>query len=75
MEAGHFMQTTEADQDLKVAYLQEIAYRQARLGTNSTAEKADKRSKNVFVQYFQRIPKKKPASSTSSTMEPGLIDR
>ena len=60
MEAGHFVQTIEARQGLKVACLEEIAYRQGWLGADRLAYEADKLSKTGYGQYLLRIIKERP---------------
>ena len=60
MEAGHFVQTIEARQGLKVACLEEIAYRQGWLGADRLAHEADKLSKTGYGQYLLRIIKERP---------------
>ena len=62
MEAGHFVQTIEARQGLKVACLEEIAYRQGWLGADRLAYEADKLSKTGYGQYRLRIIKERPVA-------------
>ena len=62
MEAGHFVQTIEARQGLKVACLEEIAYRQGWLGADRLAYEADKLSKTGYGQYLLRIIKERPVA-------------
>ena len=62
MEAGHFVQTIEARQGLKVACLEEIAYRQGWLGADRLAYEADELSKTGYGQYLLRIIKERPVA-------------
>src|SRR5690606_9248917 len=48
MEAGHFIQTIEARQGLKVACLEEIGYRQGWLSADRLAQEAEKLSKTGY---------------------------
>ena len=62
MEASQFIQTIEARQGLKVACLEEIAYRQGWLSADKLAREADKLSKTGYGQYLLRILKERPAA-------------
>ncbi|WP_339846533.1 glucose-1-phosphate thymidylyltransferase RfbA [uncultured Halopseudomonas sp.] len=55
MEAGHFVQTIESRQGLKVACLEEIAYNQGWLSTEKLAEQAKALSKTGYGQYLLRL--------------------
>ncbi len=55
MEASHFVHTIEARQGLKVACLEEIAYRQGWLGAEQLAKQAEALSKTGYGQYLQRL--------------------
>ncbi|EPZ16624.1 glucose-1-phosphate thymidylyltransferase [Thauera terpenica 58Eu] len=62
MEASQFIQTIEARQGLKVACLEEIAYRQGWLSADKLAHEANKLSKTGYGQYLLRILKERPAA-------------
>lgn len=55
MEASHFVQTIEARQGLKVACLEEIAFRQGWLSRERLARQAEALSKTGYGQYLQRL--------------------
>jgi len=55
MEASHFVQTIEARQGLKVACLEEIAFRQDWLSAEQLARQAEALSKTGYGQYLQRL--------------------
>ena len=55
MEAGHFIQTIEARQGLKVACLEEIAYRKGWVTAEKLASEARALSKTGYGQYLQRV--------------------
>jgi len=55
MEASHFVQTIEARQGLKVACLEEIAFRQGWLDADSLRTQAQALSKTGYGQYLQRL--------------------
>jgi glucose-1-phosphate thymidylyltransferase len=55
MEASHFVQTIEARQGLKVACLEEIAYKQGWLTREQLARQADTLKKTGYGQYLQRL--------------------
>ena len=55
MEASHFVHTIEARQGLKVACLEEIAYRQGWLSAKQLASQAEALSKTGYGQYLQRL--------------------
>ena len=61
MEASHFVQTIEARQGLKVACLEEIAYRQRWLSKEQLARQAEALSKTGYGQYLQRLLVMPPA--------------
>ena len=55
MEAGHFVQTIESRQGLKVACLEEIAYNKGWLSKEELAERIKPLSKTGYGQYLQRL--------------------
>ena len=55
MEASHFVQTIEARQGLKVACLEEIAWRQGWLTDERLSAQARALSKTGYGQYLQRL--------------------
>lgn len=52
LEASHFVQTVEARQGLKVACLEEIAFRRGWLDTSSLAAAGQAMAKNPYGQYL-----------------------
>ncbi|MCP1650337.1 glucose-1-phosphate thymidylyltransferase RfbA [Pseudomonas sp. GD04087] len=55
MEAGHFVQTIEQRQGLKVACLEEIAFQQGWLSETSLALQAERLSKTGYGRYLQQL--------------------
>lgn len=55
MEASHFVQTIEARQGLKVACLEEIAYKQGWLSSAQLARQAEALGKTGYGQYLKRL--------------------
>ena len=55
MDASSFVQTIEARQDLKVACLEEIAYRQGWLSADTLRAEASALSKTGYGQYLLRL--------------------
>ncbi|MBA4501534.1 glucose-1-phosphate thymidylyltransferase RfbA [Marinobacterium marinum] len=55
MEASHFVHTVEARQGLKVACLEEIAYRQGWLSATRLEQQAQALSKTGYGQYLKRL--------------------
>ncbi|VVP59763.1 Glucose-1-phosphate thymidylyltransferase 2 [Pseudomonas fluorescens] len=55
MEAGHFIQTIETRQGLKVACLEEVAYRQGWLTAEQLDRQATALSKTGYGQYLARL--------------------
>jgi glucose-1-phosphate thymidylyltransferase len=55
MEASHFVQTIEARQGLKVACLEEIAYRRGWLGADQLRTQAQALGKTGYGQYLLRV--------------------
>lgn len=55
MEAGHFVQTIEARQGLKVACLEEIAYHNGWLAAAQISQQAAELSKTGYGQYLLRL--------------------
>ena len=55
MEAGHFVQTIEARQGLKVACLEEIAYHNGWITAEQLAVQADALKKTGYGQYLQKL--------------------
>lgn len=62
MEASHFVQTIEARQGLKVACLEEIAFRQGWLSAAELEVQAARLSKTGYGQYLQHMLHKEPLS-------------
>jgi glucose-1-phosphate thymidylyltransferase len=57
LEASHFVQTIEHRQGLKVACLEEIAWKQGWLSTELILESAEKMKKNSYGQYLFQLVK------------------
>lgn len=57
LEAGHFVQTVEHRQGLKIACLEEIAYNNGWISKSKLLENADKLSKTGYGQYLKRMIK------------------
>lgn len=55
LEAGHFIQTIEKRQSLKVACLEEIAYRMGYISKEKLLELAEPLMKNQYGQYLVKI--------------------
>ncbi len=55
MEASHFIQTIEARQGLKVACLEEIAFRKGWLDKQGLKKRAEALSKTGYGQYLQKL--------------------
>lgn len=55
MEAGHFVQTIEKRQGLKIACLEEIAYRQGWISKALLLEHADALKNSGYGDYLQRL--------------------
>ncbi len=55
MEAGHYVQTIETRQGLKVACLEEIAYRNGWLSSERLQDQAQALSKTGYGQYLFRL--------------------
>ena len=55
MDAGHFVQTVEKRQGLKIACLEEIGYRNGWLGLEQLTAQAESLQKTPYGQYLQRI--------------------
>jgi len=55
LEAGQFVQTVEHRQGLKVACLEEIAYRQKWISASLLKERAEQLKKTGYGQYLQKI--------------------
>lgn len=55
MEAGHFVQTIEARQGLKVACLEEIAFQQGWLSSERLALQAERLGKTGYGRYLQQL--------------------
>lgn len=55
MEASHFVQTIETRQGLKVACLEEIAYRQGWLSADALRQQSETLIKTGYGQYLQRL--------------------
>lgn len=61
MEAGHFVQTIEARQGLKVACLEEVAYRQGWLSADQLDKQAAALYKTTYGQYLAQVLTSEPA--------------
>lgn len=61
MEAGHFVQTIEARQGLKVACLEEVAYHQGWLSAAELDKQATALHKTGYGQYLARVLTTEPA--------------
>jgi glucose-1-phosphate thymidylyltransferase len=61
MEAGHFVQTIEARQGLKVACLEEVAYHQGWLSAAQLDKQATALHKTGYGQYLARVLTMEPA--------------
>ncbi|MGE7962057.1 MULTISPECIES: glucose-1-phosphate thymidylyltransferase RfbA [Pseudomonas] len=61
MEAGHFVQTIEARQGLKVACLEEVAYHQGWLSAAELDKQATALHKTGYGQYLARVLNTEPA--------------
>lgn len=61
MEAGHFVQTIEARQGLKVACLEEVAYHQGWLSAAELDKQATALYKTGYGQYLARVLTTEPA--------------
>ena len=61
MEAGHFVQTIEARQGLKVACLEEVAYHQGWLSAAQLDKQATALHKTGYGQYLARVLATEPA--------------
>ena len=61
MEAGHFVQTIEARQGLKVACLEEVAYHQGWLSAAQLDKQATALYKTGYGQYLARVLTTEPA--------------
>ncbi|HEY0906423.1 MAG TPA: glucose-1-phosphate thymidylyltransferase RfbA [Methylophilus sp.] len=59
LEAGGFIQTIEKRQGLKIACLEEIAYRQGFIDAAQLEKLADKYGKNGYGQYLKQILREK----------------
>ena len=55
MEAGHYVQTIETRQGLKVACLEEIAYCNGRLSKEKLLQQAEALKKTGYGQYLAQI--------------------
>jgi len=61
MEAGHFVQTIEARQGMKVACLEEVAYRQGWLSAEQLDRQATALHKTGYGQYLAQVLSTEPA--------------
>jgi glucose-1-phosphate thymidylyltransferase len=57
MEAGQFIETIEKRQGLKVACLEEIAYRMNYISLNQLKKLAEPLKKNGYGQYLLKLAK------------------
>ena len=55
MDAGHFVQTVEKRQGLKIACLEEIGYRNGWLGLERLVAQAGRLQKTPCGKYLQKI--------------------
>jgi glucose-1-phosphate thymidylyltransferase len=55
LAAGHFVQTIEARQGLKVACLEEIAWQQGLIDDAALARHADRHNKTEYGEYLRRL--------------------
>ena len=55
LQAGMFIETIESRQGLKVACLEEIAFRQGFIGENELAEAADRYGKSSYGKYLKVV--------------------
>ncbi len=66
MEAGHYVQTIETRQGLKVACLEEIAYHNGWLTAAQVRTGAEALSKTSYGQYLLRLVEPKPTHAPST---------
>jgi glucose-1-phosphate thymidylyltransferase len=57
LEAGHFIETVEKRQNMKIACLEEIAWRMGYISSEQLIELAQPLKKNAYGQYLLRIAK------------------
>jgi len=55
LQASMFIETIESRQGLKIACLEEIAYRQGFIGDEELAKAAEQYGKNAYGQYLKAI--------------------
>ncbi|MBT8472149.1 MAG: glucose-1-phosphate thymidylyltransferase, partial [Marinicaulis sp.] len=55
LEAAHFVQTIEARQGLKIACLEEIAFRRGYIDAKALAVLAEPLSKTAYGEYLFRL--------------------
>lgn len=67
MEAGHYVQTIETRQGLKVACLEEIAYRNGWLSAEQLQQQAQALNKTGYGQYLFRLLNESDNVSVSQT--------
>ena len=73
MEAGHFVQTIEARQGLKIACLEEIAYRNGWLTAAQISQQAAELSKTGYGQYLLRLVSRESNNAGYSNKAPGVL--
>lgn len=61
LEAGHFIETVEKRQNMKIACLEEIAWRMGYITTEKLEKLAQPLKKNAYGQYLLRIAKEEGA--------------
>ena len=59
LQAAQFVQTIQARQGLKVACIEEIAYRMGYIGSEQLLKLAEPMKKNDYGKYLQQLAKEK----------------
>ena len=55
LQAGQYVQTIEENQGIKIACLEEVAYRMGFLGKEDLLKQAAKYPKNEYYQYVEKV--------------------